>query len=411
MPKRRSSQAQIAGAITREVMREIENGDTDNQVIAEEPDAGELDALEALAALGEGGDYIYKLHCLAPLDKKGHLEDLTRAEIPTLETYIRDIYGAGRFSVHMVGPDRKYVKGSYRVITISPLAARRAAESAQSSGGSGGSGEFERWRAEQEARRRDDEARAERFRQERREDMKFYAPLALQLLAGMTGQRESLSTMIGAMGGLKGLAGDGGSQTEMLLKGIELASKLNGKEPDSVLGIVREAIHELAPVARGLVGGAGAGGARQALPPPTRQAPAVPVTLTPGAAAPAPAPGGASGAPSSGAASAPSTDPAAPAANAEPTVMDKIAQELLEFAIADADPRLAADAIYGKLPMMVPQAMRVLLTDEKIRELVSSEEWWPTLTRARPALEPYRPYVDRVREAFLELLSPPAETP
>ncbi len=404
MAKRRSTEAQIAGAITREVMREIDGGGgTDPTVIVEEPDAGEVDALEALAALGEGGDYLYKLHCLAPLDKKGHLEDLTRAEIPTLETYIRDVYGAGRFSVHAVGPDRKYVKGSYRVITISPLAARRAADVAGGASGPSLSSEIERWRAEQEQRRREDEQRAERLRQERREDMKFYVPLGLQLLGNMTGQRESLSAMIGALGGLKSLTGGEGGErnTEMLLKGIELANKLSGKEPESILGIVRAAITELGPVARTVLTPA-----RPPLLAPTRISSA-PLAPPAGPAGPAGPPGDA---PAAAPVAQPDPPPAPEAPPPEPTVMDKIAQELLEFAIAAADPRLAADAIYGKLPMMVPQAMRILLTDEKIRELVSSSEWWPTLLKARPALEPYQPYAEQVREAFLELLAaPPAE--
>lgn len=88
-------------------------------------------------------------------------------------------------------------------------------------------------------------------------------------------------------------------------------------------------------------------------------------------------------------------------------LLNKLAEELLEFAANGADPGLCAEALVAK----VPRAVRAFVTPEQLREWLTYEQWWSVLEAFKPALKPYQGYCDDVRQTLLKLMSEPESEP
>lgn len=385
MTRKKQSVAQIAGAAARAATTEaLKNADDGLEVtLGADEDAAELDALESLSELGEGQEYTYVVMCLSPLDKRGRVETVTRDALAELPDYLRDRYGPGKYSVQAKGP-RGYVRGSHRIIAISTLA--RPPAGGPSASGAAAGGEWERW-LEREARG------AEARRLEQREDQKFMMQMIVTAMGGNRG--ESLSDLVQALVAMKTLTGEGGSSNtekvlEVLTRGMEIGAKANGKEPETVLGVIRETIRDLtnSPIGQSVmdrIANRTAAPAQSAAAAPQPQLVRVPYQGP--SAAPA-------GAPPATLASAPAgDDPMMP-------LLNKLADELLEYAGNGTDPGLAAEALVAKVPRMV----RAMVTAEQLKAWLTAPDWWEHLKAFRPALEPYMAFCDDVRQALYGLL-------
>lgn len=374
------------------------------EVLADE-DSESDDALAELAQVGDGEEVRFVINCIAPLANKGQIDEVGREEIPGLATLLRDRYGPGKYTVRAVGR-RGFIRGGHRTITISPLAVKRDAPGATAPAVPAGvPTSFAEFLQQQQLV-------DERRRQEAREDHKARMEMVLGLatalgpsliaLLGRSGApAESMTSMLQGLAGLKDLIGGSGSEkmVETLVKGIELGKEAGGGS-ESWPGIIRDTVRDLAgapPVQKLIAGIAG----RPASPPagPPAAAPKVPyqppvATAPPQGAIPLahrPAPQGVS-----------------------PQIwqqwvlplLNKLADELLEFAQNDADPGLAADALEAK----IPRAARAFITAAQLREWLTNPNWWEQLKGFRPALEPYHGYCDNVRLELVGLFTP-AESP
>lgn len=82
-------------------------------------------------------------------------------------------------------------------------------------------------------------------------------------------------------------------------------------------------------------------------------------------------------------------------------LLDKLADELLEFAANGADPGLCAEAMVAK----IPRAVRAFLDPKQLITWLQHPEWWTVLEAFRPQLKPYQGYCDDVRQTLLKLMT------
>ncbi len=403
MAKKQTPIERAAAAAARAAVK-AQNEDQIAVEIEEESDLEQEDALASLATLGADSDYRFIVNRLAPLDRKGRIEDVSREELAELPNYLRDKYGAGKYEIITQDPDGRYVKRGRRTIIISPDAVRASPGAPPAAGStSSPASDFERWRAEEERRY---EARRLEAREDRKFMLTLFAPLIPQLF-----QRESVGSMVQALVALKGVngAGEGGASSdklvETLFKGLELGKDLQGGNADSWPAVIRETLKDLSssPLGQTVMDRIANRDARRppALPAPGAAA-AIPRIPYPGAAAAA-SPEPPSGSPAL--AGAPDTFGDPMLQLALPT-LQKLADELLEFAANGADPGLAAEALVAK----VPRQLRAFAQPEKIRGWLADANWWPVLRDFKPALEPYQGYCDDVRQSLLTLYAE-AQTP
>jgi len=366
---------------------EEEDGDGNDEQV-------QRDALLTLAQLEyEGLPVRYTLHCIHPPDKKGIIDDhLTRDDIPDLITTIRDNYGAGKYVVRAVGPTGVYVKGGYRMITISSLASRRpgAPPAPAVAAAPNGSGSHAEWLQRQEVLE-------ERRRQEAREDRKFFIQLAVTALPHLFGSRETVASIISAAKDATALtgggAGNGEKAIEALLTGIKLGKEFNGGG-DSWPAVVREALQGLTgnPATQQVldkIANRVTGPTPPALPAP---GPTVPYKPAPAIKAP------------TGAIPVPPRP--TPQGFPEPVwlqvvlpLLTRLSNDLLEFAQNGADPGLAAEALVGK----IPRTVRGMVKLEQLKEWLTNPNWWTLVKDFKPELEPYQGYCDDVRQSLYKL--------
>lgn len=385
MPKKKTP-GQIAAAAARaatDAALEEEGAAQELLELAPEDDP-EAEALEALAGIGEGSDTKFVITCLTPLDRKGKIDEVTRDDLAELWQYIRDRYGPGKYSVH-AATNGQYVKGSRRVIEISPLAASARAP-ASSSSAAAPPADWERYlqrQAEADERRR-------REAREDRKDLLTLAGLVLPaIISAMSGNRESLGSLTQALANMRALSGgsEGASAEkliEVLTRGMELG-KGSGNPPETVLGVIRETVKDLvsSPIGQSVMDRianrqALSAPAPAALPRPTVPTAPPPAPAAPASAAPAPVEG---------------NDMMLP-------LLNKLADELLDFATNGCDPGLAAEALVAKVPRMA----RAMLKGEQLHGWLTHPDWWLYVKQFRPALEPYMGFCDDVRQALYSLL-------
>lgn len=386
----RKSTASIAAAAARAAATAaLADAATDRVLDMEaEDEESDAEALAELAQIGDGEQVRFMLSCISPLANRGQLDELSREEVPGVATMLRDRYGPGKYVVRALN-NRGYIKGGQKTITISALTARRDTVSVAPTAQASQTGSMSEWLARQEVLE-------ERRRQEAREDKKLYIELAIALgpalLSAFTGNRESMSSLLQGLVGAKELLGGGGSEkmVETLVKGIELGKEAGGGG-ESWPAVIKETLQSLAgsPADQRLIAGA-----RTAVAGPA--APAVPYI-------PPPKPSGQPGA-----------IPTVPNdLGVSPEIwrsfvlplLNKLADELVEFAANDADPGLAAEALEAK----IPRAARAAVTAEQLRAWLTRPDWWEALKGFRPALEPYHGYCDDVRQALVLMFTPKTE--
>jgi len=403
---RKKSAAQIAGvaaaAATRAALRDAGGGEDDVEIRVDDPEEElEQDAMASLAAIGGEGEGIkYVLRCISPLDKKGTIDQIAQEELPDLVFMIRDRYGPGKYTITAYGPNG-FIKGGHRTITVSPLTSRRDGGAAQAVAPAATSS-MQEWLQREEARE-------ERRRQEAREDRKFYLQLAVTALPALMGGRESVGSLITALGGLRELSGGNDKALEALTRGLELGKDLGGHS-ETWPGIIRDTVKELAgsPVGQRLitrVAAAGAPSSPAAAPAPVK-VPYLPPQPAPGAI-PVPNPPPPAAAPA-----------AAPEGIPEPIwvgivlpTLNKLSHELLDFAANGADPGLAAEALIAKIPRALQETLKQAQPREQVLAALRNPGWWPMLKEFRPELEPYEGYCDDVRLILIKLMTEPESEP
>jgi hypothetical protein len=404
MAKKKPTTADVAANAAREAVRAAEELEV---LEADDLDSSEADALADLAQLGEGEEYTYVLECLSPIDKRGQIDTFSREDLPELAEYIRDKCGPGKYRVFARGP-RGFVKGSHRKIVISALARAGGGvdvQGAKAAPAASGGFDFDRWRAEEERR-------AELRRQEEREDRKFMLQLAATVLPALLGNRESLSSVLQGLASLKAMTGEGAkgpdpqAMLDLFLRGLEQGKGLGGGQ-ETVWGAIRETIKDLtnSPAVGGVlerIASRGAPPRPPALAPPG--APPMLPPIAPAVARPAPA---ALAPAAPGASPAPSGSPGDEMLQLALPTLNKLADELLEYAANGADPGLAAEALVAK----VPRSIRAFVTPEKLNEWLTHPEWWRVLQEFRPALAPYQGYCDDVRQTLIRLANEPESEP
>jgi hypothetical protein len=402
---RKKSAAQVAGAAaaaaTRAALRDAGGGEDDVEIRVDDPEEElEQDAMASLAAIGGEGEGIkYVLRCISPLDKKGTIDQIAQEELPDLVFMIRDRYGPGKYTITAYGPNG-FIKGGHRTITVSPLTSRRDSAAAQAAAPLAASSSMQEWLQREEARE-------ERRRQEAREDRKFYLQLAVTALPAILGGRESVGSLITALGGLREMTGGGNDKAlEALTRGLEIGKDL-GNHSESWPAIIRDTVKDLAgsPVGQRLI---------------TRVAAAAPAVAP--AAAPGPVKVPYLPPQSAGAIPVPNPPPAAatpaPEGIPEPIwvgivlpTLNKLSHELLDFAANGADPGLAAEALIAKIPRALQETLKQEQPRAQVLAALRNPGWWPMLKDFRPELEPYEGYCDDVRMIIIKLMTEPESEP
>jgi hypothetical protein len=361
------------------------------------------DVLEDLEQIDEaqGGQVAWELYCDTPLEKAGQIRKLARSELRNLRDECLAL-GPGQYHVVAREPMGKFVKGSRRNIKISGFARPTAPAGPVGFDPMTFMAQLE----ERAERRRSDE------RRERWDTIKFWAPflspIAIEMAKGLFGRggSEPMKDIVAALVGLKALSGEGnGSEKaiETLLKGIELARDLNPGDskgatwPDVLVNGVTTVVKEFRPLAESLA--ARRNGATPAATPPAQlqfqTAPQAPGTLQGPASATPPPEGG---------------QDTAMWAIVEP-LLRKAALELEDFATNGADPELAADAVYAKIPRLIKSQLQ----PQQMKDLLMQPNWWQITVGFHPPLQPYQGFCDDVRLALLDIaeeqLNPSQSTP
>jgi hypothetical protein len=368
--------------------------DDDDEQVADEL----LEGLEQIDETGDGS-IVWELYCDVPLEKAGQIRKMATSELKGLRDECLSL-GPGEY--HIIArqyPRGFFVKNSRRKIKISGYA--RPAPNSPPAAVIDPQVLFQQYEERQERRRA--QAIAERNAQ-----IKFWAPIlapiGLEMAKGLFGRSggESIKDLVAAMVGMKDLTGGGKSNdVENLLKGIELARDLNPADskgatwPDVLVNGVTSIAKEFRPLAERLA------------------------DRKNGAPAPAPAqlqfqtqPAGAGAPPGT----PPPTAVAAPAGDGDPMLamieplLRKLAGELEDFAVCNANADLTAEALLAKIPPL----LRAQVQPAQLKEWLSQANWWPLLVGFHRTLEPYQAYCDDVRRSLLEIVEdminpPPAE--
>jgi hypothetical protein len=363
--------------------------DEDDEEVADEV----LEGLEQIDEESAGGIVWWELYCDSPLEKKGQIRKMSTQELRGLRD---ECLALGPGDYYVVARHKKgtFVKGSRRRIKISGFARPAAPATAAAA--------FDPMmlmaQMEERAERRRAEERASRNAQ-----IKFWAPIlapiGLEFAKGLftRGGGESLKDLVGALVGMKELAGAGKSNdVDTLLKGIELAQTLNPGDskgsswPDVIGTGVTSIVKELRPLAEQLAARRNGAPAPQTTPQLHFQ-------------------------PQSAATPAAVAAPAGPAEEVNPMLalidplLRKLAAELEDFAVCNADPGLAAEALLAKIPPFV----RSQVQPAQLKEWLTQPNWWSILVGFHASIQPYQAYCDDVRLQVLEnveeMLSPPAD--
>ena len=362
--------------------------DDDDDELADE-------VMQGLAQIDESaaGDITWwELYCDTPLEKAGQIRKLSTGELKGLRD---ECLALGPGEYHVVARSKRgtFVKGSKQRIKISGFA--RAATATNPSPQVDPFSMMAQMEERLERRRLS--ARAER-----NAEIKFwapiFAPIGIELAKGLFGRGsgESIKDLVAALVGMKDLmgAGAGDKQVDTLLKGIELARDL---EPGSSKGstwpdVLANGLSTLAkPLADSLAQrrGATTNGTQLQFQP---------------AAAPNPnAPAGAIAPPANPQEQTPEKD-AMWVTIVEP-LLQRLVQDLEEFAVNGADPALAAEALLAK----IPRSLKSTVQPEQVKQWLTDPEWWTRLVSFRTSLAPYQAFCDDVRLSILEQLEPPED--
>lgn len=395
--------AAAAAAVTQQANTELSliwNADDDDDEEVDQQAASDI--LEDLEQIDEthGGDITWELYCDTPVDKAGQIGKLARSELRDLRDRCL-AYGPGEYHVVARGRKGKFVPKSRRNIKISGFAPRPAGAAAPTQPVIDPVVLFAQY--EERAERRRIEARLERQQQ-----IKFWAPIlapiGIEMAKGLFGRSngESIKDLVGALVGMKGLMSDGGGSTQVdsLLKGIELARELSPESakgstwPDVLVNGVTGLAREFRPLVESMANKRGQPG--QA--PPATQSAAPKLQF-------APIPQGAVSAENSG--NGPSATPAAGQPNGADEMLpivqrllERLAEELEEFAANAADPQLAAEALLAKIPRLIKSQMSY----DDVRGWLSRPDWWQYAEGFRATLKPYQAFCDDVRMEILAIL-------
>jgi hypothetical protein len=400
MAKKKNNTAAVAAAAAAAAVRaaQADTSNVVNFVLPGEEDDEDIglrdDVLEDLEKIDEshGGGITWEVYCDSPLDKSGQIGKLTRSELRGLRDRCLE-FGPGEYHVVARATNGKFVTGTRRNIKISGLV--RGPTQATPAGS-----QIDPLTLMQMMEERAEKRRAQASR-ERMDGIKFWAPILAPIgvemakgLFGRGGSGESIKDMVAAMVGMKDLVGGGDKSIDSLLKGIELAQSLapEGAAKGSTWSdVVTNALKELRPLAESM-----AQRRQPTTAPATPQLQFVPTPATSAAGA--------------------ATTPAAPAGSSLPAEGDdmfkmfepllrKLAGELEEYAVAAADPGLAADALLVKVPRMV----RERISSEQINSWLKDPSWWELLSTFHPTLQPYQAYCDQVREEILAAVNQPED--
>ena len=399
MARKKSQAEKIASAAAAGAARaalEGSGGELEVEVEGGELEDSELDALKAMAAVGnDDGEVTFRLACIYPPENRGNLPDVDRDDVPNLNFLLRDRYGPGKYVLSACNSTTgRFLKR--RPITISPLGSSRVGGYAPSPAASAGAAQgfnLQEWQVRQD---RLEEQRHREAREDRK-DLIALAGLVLPAILGR-GQGPSLTDMTTALTNLRELSGGGGG-LDTFIKGVELGKDVGGGS-DSIPGVIREVIKDLtgSPVARSVMDRIASRGA-PASPPATPAQPVPRVTYQPQAK-----PQGAIPVPNR---PSPQGMPEPVWAGVVLPLLSKLSSELLEFAENGADPFLCAEALVGKTPRQV----RAMVKPQQVVEWLKNPDWWTLLKDFKPELEPYQGYCDDVRQALVKLMTEPAEEP
>jgi hypothetical protein len=371
--------------------------DDDDEEVTDEV----LEGLEQVDEESAGGLVWWELYCESPLEKKGQIRKMATQELRGLRDECLAL-GPGEYTVVARHKKGTFIKGSRRRIKISGFARPAAAAAAAST--------FDPMVFMQQM-----EERAERRRMEERvsrnAQIKFWAPIlapiGLEFAKGLfnRGGGEPLKDLVAALVGMKDLSGAGKSHdVENLLKGIELARDLNPGDakgstwPDVIGTGVTSIVRELRPLAEQLAA------RRNGAAPAPAGTPQLQFQTQPAAAAAAPT------APSAAASGEPPSAGDPMLAMIEP-LLRKLAGELEDFAVNNADPGLTAEALLAKIPPL----LRSQVQPAQLKEWLTQPNWWPLLVSFQASLQHYQAYCNDVRLALLETVEeminppPPAE--
>lgn len=366
----------------------------------EDDDADETLQQELQAGLEQvdetSGEVVWwELYCDAPLEKAGMIKKLGTSELKNLREDCLQL-GPGEYHVIARTTRGRFVKGTRHKIKISGFARPPAANPQTPA-------------TDPLMLLTQLEERAERRRaidrDQRRAEIKFWAPIlapiGLELAKGLFGARggESIKDLVAALVGMKELVGGGGGSSsdkavDHLLKGIELARDLEPSKgatwPDALINGVTGLAKEFRPVIEQAQ--------RNRPPQAAGQVQFQTAPTTPAIAAPQPAPAGETG-----------PNGATPGVDmwalVEP-LLQRLAQDLEDFAVNAADPDLAAEALLAK----VPRTFRAMVEPEQIKQWLTQADWWELTVKFRPGLAPYQAFCDDVRQDLLQLFEPQSDT-
>lgn len=362
-------------AKTRKVVTEetVDENQQTGQIETDAPSsAEEADVLAALTEL-EGADEVkWRVSRVAPKEKAGFLDDYTSAELSLVA--IREKWGGGKLRI--VG----FKRGKYFASTTIDVQEVPASKTGVIVA--------------------PDPLVAQAANDER---MIRWITVLSPLITAIVGNKPqpvaapSITEMVAALAGLKQLQGADrqGSELDSVLKGMELAHKLQSKDGETnYLDLVRDFLPMAKPVIERL---------GQAIPvrtppqqPPTDQVTrdllslpgAMPNAGDSGATPPAEARSTAGGSP------APDSQPVGQGDDAVMLTLIPWLRQQLEMLIYQArrakDPELYAELLIDNIPENVPV--------EKLREWLARDDWWQILQQFHAGVQPYEGWFKDLRD-------------
>jgi hypothetical protein len=391
-------------------------------------EAAELteDVLEGLRRLDQGGQRVtWYVYCDAPIEREGFVEKLRTEQLD--ESRFKTKYGPGEYRVIGRTGDGHYVKGSHKTIKISGILASE-----------------ERQANDAVALLREMRAADEQRDKQRAETLKTYAtilatPLATlgaaliarkptldipALITALRPQQSSLTEMTTALTHLKAMEGGASNNNvELVLKLLERLQDLPTAGDTGWLGIVRDVIREAAPAAREMLGQL-TQQQRGVLPAAGPPLIVVPPHQQPQAASPSQANGATQTSfPSAPLQSSPTAPPSAmqtPMPSATPMAASTTVETAEPSAWAFAEPwlRRKAEDLFESATSNMPvelcaehllesaeRKFGMLMTTDQLRGLLVQPDWWQYVVAFHPPLEPFRSWVNDVRQEMVGMLA------
>ena len=341
---------------TEEVVDDNEAGSIE---VAGPASAEEADVVAALLEIEGAEDVKWRVHRIAPKEKAGWLDDYTSAELSLAA--IREKWGGGK--IRIVGHKRgKYFASTTLDIqeqpakevpvqpAIDPVALANAAEDRM---------------------------------------IRMITALGTVMKPAAAPAAPSITELVTALAGIKALSPEAPKSTSELdsvLKGMELAHKLQSKDGETNwMDIIREGLPMVRPVLDNLAARAAPG----AQPPRQPALPQIDPLSLPGAVP-------------SAAAGPTLTAPEQPPAEENEVLlilmpwMRNQLDMLIHQAKRDKDPELYAELLVDNIPDGVP------LT--KLREWLGRDDWWQILQQFHAGVEPYQGWFTMLRDTTLELI-------